>query len=273
MTRLLIILTFLVGSIAIGQSESWGSHSAHLIQAQRWEVGVFQPFRYGLSEDLEYSVHPAWFFVMPNISFKRSQADLGSFKTATRFNMVYPTPLLNMVSKEDIGGLIDPNITMPPMLGLSGSFLMSKDIFGISTTSKVGVDIGLTMGELDARSNIDLPLVYHRLEVFHNKWGVHAGLDLTKDITRQLELFIDLDLRLLPDLDKGKNPQRYSMRSGDYSIEHKLLLAWSRTSRFRVFVGYKLVSGDFPHGKETRLLPYLPMLEKWIPLVELQWSK
>ena len=268
-----MILILLVGSIAPGQARAWDSHSAYIIKEQRWEMGVFQPFRYGLSESLEYSVHPVLFFIMPNISFKRSQADLGTFKTATRYSMIYPTPLLNMLSKDNIGGLIDPNITMPPMLGLSGSYLMSKDIFGINTTSKIGIDIGLALGELDTRSNIDLPLVYHRLEVFHNKWGVHAGVDLTKEITRRVKLFMDIDMRLLPDPDKDRGGQEYSMHSGDYSIEHKMLLVWSRSPRFRVLAGYKLVTGDYPYGRDTRLLPYLPMMEKWVPLIEFQWAK
>jgi len=256
-----------------GEHKQWNSHSAHVITKQRWEIGLFQPLRHGLSDDLEYATYPLWFFVMPNVSFKKAHEDRGSAKTASRLSIVYPTPLLNMLSNEGIGGLIDPNITMPPMLGLSGSLLMSWDAFGVMVTSKAGIDLGLSMGKLDTRSNIDLPIVYHRLEVFHNKWGVHAGLDLTKDMTRHLQLFVDLDVRLLPGLEKRNEDQSYQMHSGNHSIEHKLLLIWSRSSRFRIITGYKLVSGDFPHGNETRLLPYVPMLEKWVPIIELQWAR
>jgi len=80
-------------------------------------------------------------------------------------------------------------------------------------------------------------------------------------------------LRLLPDFDKGNESREYSMRSGDYSIEHKLLVAYNRGDRFRILVGYKLVAGDYPYGKQMRLLPYIPMLEKWIPLIEMQWAR
>ena len=271
--RFYLILFLLLRLLFAGESNQWHSHSAHLITKQRWEIGLFQPLRYGLSSNLEYSTHPLWFFVMPNVSFKKAHKDRGSTKRASRISIVYPTPILNMLSNEGIGGLIDPNITMPPMLGVSGSFLMSWDAFGVMVTSKTGIDLGLTMGELDTRSNIDLPLVYHRLEVFHNKWGVHAGLDLTKDITRHIQLLVDLDVRLLPGLEKRKEDQSYQMHSGNHSIEHKLLLIWNRSSRFRIITGYKLVRGDFPHGNETRLLPYVPMLEKWVPILELQWAR
>ena len=273
MGRFLLALLLFTCSLIAGEQKIWGSHSAYIMPTKAWSVGIFQPFRYGLSDNLETSFHPGWFFIVPNASFKMPLSDMGSFKAATRVSLVYPTPLLNMISREGIGGLIDPNLTTPPMLGVSSSLLLSKEVFGINTTSKLGVDIGLVMGELDTRSNIDLPIVYHRLEVFHNKWGLHAGLDLVKDVTNELGLFLDLDLRLLPDLDKDNGGQEYSMHSGDYSIEHKLFAVWKRSNRFRVLAGYKLVTGDYPYGKQTRLLPYIPMLEKWGPIIEMQWAK
>ena len=37
--------------------------------------------------------------------------------------------------------------------------------------------------------------------------------------------------------------------------------------------GYKFVTGQYPYGRDTRLLPYIPMLESWVPIIELQWAK
>ena len=273
MGRFFMAFLLFACSLIAGEQKIWGSHSAYIMPSKAWSIGVFQPFRYGLSDNLETSSHLGWFFIVPNASFKMPLPDMGSFKAATRVSLIYPTPLLNMISREGIGGLIDPNLTMPPMLGVSSSLLLSKEIFGINTTSKLGVDIGLVMGELDTRSNIDLPIIYHRLEVFHNKWGLHTGLDLVKDITNDFGLLLDLDLRLLPDLDKDSGRQEYSMHSGDYSIEHKLLVVWKGSNQFRALAGYKLVTGDFPYGQQTRLLPYIPMLEKWVPIIEMQWAK
>ena len=128
-------------SLLTGEARLWDLHSAYPMPKGRWEVGIFQPMRYGLNEGLEYSTHPLLFFVMPNISLKISQKDIGGYKTATRLKVFYPTPLLNMVARKGIGGLIDPNIVMPPLLGASGSFLASKTIFGFSTTFNAGVDL------------------------------------------------------------------------------------------------------------------------------------
>ena len=52
--------------------QNWKSHSAKILPKKRFEVGLFQPFRYGYSETLEYSTYPLWFFVMPNMTLKKS---------------------------------------------------------------------------------------------------------------------------------------------------------------------------------------------------------
>ena len=66
---------------------------------KKWSVGIFHPIRYGIKDGLELSSHPGWFFVLPNASFKVPLSDFKSFHTATRVSFVYPTPLLNMLSR------------------------------------------------------------------------------------------------------------------------------------------------------------------------------
>ena len=270
--RSLMTIVLFLFSITSGKHRNWDSHSAHVLPPKNWSVGIFQPLRYGLKEGLELSSHPGWFFILPNASFKVPFAYFKSFNAATKVSFAYPTPLLNILSREGIGGLIDPNLTIPPMLGVSGSFIMSKEMLGVNLTAKAGLDFGLVFGDLDTRSNIDLPIVYHRLEVFHNGWGWHTGLDLDRALIKKFRILIDLDLRFIPNPNNSKT-NNYTMRSGDYSIEHKMLLIWERSSRFRIMTGYKLVSGDYPYGKQTRLLPYIPFMEQWLPLIELQWLR
>ena len=271
MVRVLILLTALLVSIIRGGNANWDSHSAHIMPSGKWSVGIFHPIRSGIKDGLELSSHPGWFLVLPNASFKLPLVDFNSFHTATKVSFFYPTLLLKMLSRKGIGGVIDPNLIIPPMLGISGSLLMSKAICGVNTTIKSGFDFGLVFGYLDARSNIDLPIIYHRLEVFHNGWGLHAGVDLDRALIRKFRIFVDLDLKLIPDLGTKSETSYYPLRVGDYSIEHKLLLIWEHSSTFRAMIGYKLVSGDYPYGKQTRLLPYIPLIEQWLPLVELQW--
>ena len=83
---------------------------------------------------------------------------------------------------------------------------------------------------------------------------------VNKNISKNFGILADIDFRLLPGL------------IGNYSLEHKLLFTWNKSDRFRVLTGYKLVMGDFPYGSDIRLLPYIPMVETWVPIIELQWA-
>ena len=70
---------------------------------------------------------------------------------------------------------------MPPMVAISGSIICSQEVKGFDYSLKAGFEIGQVFGELDSRSNIDLPMVYHRLGVF-NGWGVYSGVDIQKNV-------------------------------------------------------------------------------------------
>ena len=265
-----VVLVF--GLLKSDQYRNWDTHSAYMLKPQRWEVGLFQPFRYGYSENLEISTHPLWFFILPNIAIKKPARDLLGHKVARRIAGYYPTPLLNMLSRSNIGGLIDPNITMPPMVAISGSIICSQEVKGFDYSLKAGFEIGQVFGELDSRSNIDLPMVYHRLGVFFNGWGVYGGVDIQKEVLKNTKIHIDFDLRLLPGLSAKNKDRLFRMFGGEKSLEHKLLLIMRLSENIRFKTGYKLIAGDFPYGKDVRMLPYIPLIERWVPLIEVEWS-
>jgi hypothetical protein len=268
-----LILWFFVFSFCLGDMQNWRSHSANILPQKRWEVGLFQPFRYGYSETLEYSAYPLWFFIMPNVTFKKSHENFSGYNVATRWSLFYPTPILNMASKKGIGGFIDPTFEIPPMIGFSLSLIMTKPMFGSEITLNSGIDIGLTFGDLDARSNIELPLLYHRLSVFHNSYGLHTGLDIENSITKKLSTLVDVDFSILPGMDSKETDSGISKILGEYSLEHKFLLIYEKSKRFRILTGYKFVFGEYPFGPESRLLPFLPLVDSWIPMIELQWGR
>ena len=55
--------------------------------------------------------------------------------------------------------------------------------------------------------------------------------------------------------------------------EYFYILTNYNAQNFRLMTGYKLVTGQYPYGRDTRLLPYIPMLESWMPIIALQWAK
>ena len=268
-----VIFTFLLFSICFGDAQNWKSYSANILPKKRFEVGLFQPFRYGYSETLEYSTYPLWFFVMPNLTLKKSHEKFSGYNMASKWSLFYPRPILNMVSKKGIGGFIDPTIDIPMMLGFSFSLILTKSISDMDISFNTGIDIGLAIDDLDDRVNIELPLLYHRLSVFHNNYGFHTGFDLEKNITDQFSVLVDLDFSILPGMDTKDTDSGITKLLGEYSFEHKALLIYRKSETFRLLTGYKFVFGEYPFGPESRLLPFLPLVDSWIPMIELQWGR
>ena len=268
-----IALIFSLFSVVAVAAQNWRSHSANILPQKRFEVGLFQPFRYGYNQTLEYSVYPIWFFLMPNITIKKSHEDFQSYSMATKWSMYYPGPLLNLAAKEGVGGFIDPNLEIPSMIGLSASLLMSNTILDMDITFNSGFDIGFSLGDLDNRVNIELPLLYHRLSVFHNNYGFHTGLDIGKNITKKISTHIDFDFSILPGLDTKKTDSGIAKLLGEYSFEHKALLIYEKSDTFRFLTGYKFVHGEYPFGSESRILPFLFLVDAWVPIIELQWGR
>jgi len=256
----LISLIFLVSTL-FASNNRWSSHSAYIVEKGRWELGLFQPLRYGYTNTSEFSIYPGWFFLMPNIEIKESQMSVWGFTTASQYRLIYPTPLLNVLSRKGIGGVIAPEHKIPTMFSFTGTLIGSKKIGRFDLTLSGGLDIGIVLGELNPLSTIDLPLVYHRLGVFYNGWGMHSGFDIQTAISRRIEVLLDSDILFLPGLD------------GEYSLENKFLISWNKSNNFRIMMGYKVVLGEFPYGEDIRILPYLPVLERWVPILELQWGR
>ncbi|MEE9167751.1 MAG: hypothetical protein V3U24_09890 [Candidatus Neomarinimicrobiota bacterium] len=264
--RKIFALLLLTATVAAPAAErEWSTGTAHTLPRGRYEIGLFQPLRYGQTEYVEWSTHPILFIKMPNIRVKISHSTFSGWKVATRHSLVYPTPLLRLLRVKgfgiqaladmDVGGIIsdDPTIPQIPHMISSRNEIMLTRFFGTSTfiTVKAGLALSVKSGELDSRTSVDLPTVFPRLGVYHNTYGMNLGLDFLTKVTKRTELVTDMDALLLPGLDEGT-----------FAFEHKGLLIWNKSSRFQVTVGYKLVFGEYPFGTQWHLLP----------LFDLQWG-
>ncbi|MBL7075464.1 hypothetical protein ISS37_09535 [candidate division KSB1 bacterium] len=254
-----------VAATAAPTNAPWSAGTAHTLPKGRFEVGMFQPLRYGQTESLEWSTHPILDFLIPNVTIKISHSQFHEWYMATRHSLVYPTPLLRKLrikgfgiqalADMDVGGIIsgDPDIPQIPHMVSSRNEVILSRSFGRSTlvTVKVGLVLAIKTGELDSRTTIDLPIVFSRLGVYYNGYGVNAGADVLRDVTKRVDFLIDADVFLLPGLDE------------DFAFEHKGLIVWNKSLRFRLAFGYKLVFGEYPFGTQWHLLP----------LFDLQWAR
>lgn len=246
--RFLFIIVFIVPVIAGAQAQSqenWSAGTAKVLPEGRREIGLFQPLRYGWSENVEVSLHPLYFFIIPNLQIKWHQANYRNLTFSSRHGFYYPTLLLRTMAREGTGGIISPEFEIPHMFALNNEILISTDIKSLITiTAKGGISTAIKFGGLDQRTTIDLPLVYPRLNVFYHGYSFHGGADFESKISGRWLFLIDGDFYFTPAAKSDR----------DFAFEHKLLFYWRKSSSTEVCFGYKLVYAEYPFGAQWHLL-------------------
>jgi len=203
---------------------------------------------------------------MPNVNVKQKWFETDVLILSTNHTFMYPTPLLKKLQSPlgmDIGepnmfALISPEFDIPPMLIISNMVLASRPLDrGRVLTGKIGISIALGASDLVEESSIDLPIVYHRLAVLYNGWSLRLGLDMNGHMRKNLSYLMDGDVLLVPGM------------KGNLALEHKGMLTWERSPRFRVSLGYKLVYGVYPDGYPNENVTRVHLL----PLIDFQWAR
>ena len=216
------------------------------------KIGLFQPLRYGLSENIEISTHPVLMFFIPNLAVQKRHPGWAGLALASRHSLVVPTPLLKLVTKKGVGGFISPEFDIPLMIALKNEIQLKRtlnDSWALSGTA--GLTLAYCSKKLDKRTTIDLPVVFPRLGVFYNGYGINFMLGFTGALSPRLGLLTDLNVLLLPGMEE------------DFTFEHKNLLTWALSSRADIQIGYKLICGEYPFGVQWHLLPLLDVLWRW----------
>ena len=251
-----IFITTIIFSQVFAQGE-WLPGTAHTLPKGRWEIGLFQPVRWGQSENREISFYKLTSLFMPGVTVKQRWGQPNSWTISTTHSLYYPTPLLKIVAKEGIGGMISPEFEIPHLLSLWNMLLVSKPLDNRKTlTVKAGTALALSGADLAIESTIDLPLVYHRLAVYYNGWLLRFGSDLNGQLGEKWNYLVDGDLLLIPGM------------KGYFALEHKGMLAWKKSSKFQVSFGYKLIYGLYPDGYPNDNTAHAHAL----PLLDLQWA-
>jgi hypothetical protein len=235
---------------------SWqqgSSGSAYLLPERRFEVGLFQPLRYGLTESVELSTHPLLFFVMPNLSAKWAHTQLGAWTIASRHGFNYPSALLRLLAREGTGGIISPEFKIPAIFSFQNELLASTPLGKHHLfTGKLAFNFAFKSDELDSRTSIDLPIIYIRSGVYYHDYGLKIGADFNGRIYGRWMYLVDGDGFFYPQAPTAE----------DMAFEHKGMIFWKKSAGFQICFGYILSYGEYPFGDQWHLLP----------LVDLQWG-
>ncbi|MCF6183340.1 MAG: hypothetical protein L3J56_01720 [Bacteroidales bacterium] len=241
-----ILIIFAINT-SYAQTYSWSNGSADVLEQGRKEIGVFAPFKIGLKNSSELSVHPLLFFVIPNVTYKKQWKVTDNYRFASIHTLTYPTLLLKMLSRNGAGGILPATSTISQLFKLNNSALISIDKFGQTFTLSAGIDLCLSAGNSDF-TYIEWPIVYPRTYSLNNTFTPHAGIDVTGNIYKKFVYEYKLNTFFLTQVDAG------------IITENQLNISWQKSDKFAVKLGAIYSYGEFPFGKEGRLYPMFDLM-------------
>jgi hypothetical protein len=224
----------------------WSTHGAVTVPEGRWELALTGNSRYGLSERLELALQPLVFFVLPQVEAKLRLGQAGRFSAAVRGRVSYPTPFLNLVSKEGSGGLLPATTDVPQAIELEADGIVSLSFHERQLASFAAGLAVAPRGASDDLPLLDFPFLYPRFAPLYT-WGV-PRFDLVFEGQIVGGLYYAADFRayllFLEDVE------------GEYALEQALSSEYRFGSRVAVELGLRTSLARYPVGTRAHFLPY-----------------
>ena len=228
---------------AYADQVSWSEHTAHTLPQGRWEVGMFGPLRYGLSESLELEIHPIWAFLSPHVAVKKDLLELGRWSVAVRQSISYPTLLLNTLARAGIGGMLPPDSTILQIISSDTRLLATKDYSEkASVTMRAQLNVAPRFGESDF-PHIPVPVVYPRMAAYQGIATLGLGTFMRCEVMDNLEVHTDTQLWFM------------AGNEANWAAEQWASLHWFATPKFSVDVGAVGTIGAYPYGQQWHVVP------------------
>jgi len=237
----------------------FSNETGYTLPKGRFEMGLFKPLRFGVTDDIELYTHPIVNVVMPHIGIRVNVAELdGNWSIATEHTLSWPTQLLRTMQGRGylggvlmLNGLLPPDAQVPHMLASNHYLHASRTFDGTHTlTVRLGLNLGIQFGEAKMPT-VDYPVLYTRMAALHDGISFTGGLDLRGKVYDILWYRIEFDVwGMVRD-------------EGTWAIEH-VLQATLRTSEvFSIDLGYKVVIGDYPFGRDAHMFPVFDLNWAW----------
>jgi len=204
--------------------------------AGKWESGIFQPFRYGISSKMEVFTSVLMLPFVPTVGVKYAHDTENGFVIGSEHSLSVPTPFLNIVSRKGIGGLISPEYTFPFILSVNNSILGTRPITSsLIITAKAGFVFALRSSKPDPQATIDLPLFYPRMAHYYEGASIRLGTAVKGRLGNKwfYEEGIQIFIITRPD--------------DNFFFENTGTLMWAVGKSFRIRGGYVLSYGEYPY--------------------------
>ncbi len=228
--------------------------TARTVAPGRVEVGVFAPLRVGVTEQVELSLHPLLALVAPHLDATVAWGEPLGLEVASRHGLLYPTPLMRLLSREGTGGLVPHDVTYPQLLATSHHLLVSRGVGQHLLTLRAGGRLAWNLTAFDGPrfwSEVEWHFVRPRTAAWFAGWSADAGLAAEGPLWGAIGYRADLAYFLMPGLD------------GQQAAE------WSVLATFRPRPGLLVRAGaiwswcQFPYGERTSVA---------LPLADVIWA-
>jgi hypothetical protein len=244
----LIPVFLLIASNAFSQdsimSERWSYNTAFNIQKGKWESGIFQPFRYGISDKIELRADALLVPVLPNAGIRVSLGSSGDFHFASEHSLSIPSLFLNLMSFKGAGGLISPEYSFDFITSLNNSIIVSRKLGKSSIISaSAGIAFALRAGKPDYQSTIDIPFIYQRMAHWYDGASLRSEVVFKGAFSKSL--WYQESVRLFA----------ITRPADNLFIENSGCIMWASRGSLRIRGGYILSWGRYPFGSHWQLWP------------------
>lgn len=228
---------------------SGGHLTANTMNKGKWECGVFQPLRIGISERMEFNSSAFLFPLLPNAGLKVSWKAIENTSFATEHSLSIPSVFLNTFSRKGIGGLLSPEFDFPFMASTQHSLLISRVMSDSAIVNlRAGFAWTYRTGDVDPLATIDLPLFYPRMANYYDAVSLRAGISSLYPIAKRWMLEEGFQVFIL------------TRNQHNFFFENSGSVSWRIKRSFRLKAGYNLSYGSYPFGNHWQLWPSIDIL-------------
>jgi hypothetical protein len=222
----------------------WSYNTAVLIPKGKWESGLIQPFRYGVSQKIEVSSNILLMPLLPNAGIKVNLGNAFGFMLASEHLLSVPSVFLNTVSRKGTGGLLSPQFDFPLILGINNAILASKPIFNSALLSlKTSWILAIRTGKVDPLSTIDLPILYPRMAQYYKGTSLRFSASVKGRIFEKWNYEEAIQVFIA------------TRKEFNFIAENTGNLMWTVGHSLRLRGGYILTYGNYPFGNHWQVWP------------------
>lgn len=251
MKKTFLLLALLLPLVLSAQTltQKWSEKTAYTLEKGKWETGIFQSFRYGLTDCIELRTNALLLPIFPNVGVKIALTEKDNWLIASEHALSYPTLLLQSLSFKGTGGFLSPEFSYPFMLSLSNNILATRPLGTTALfTAEAGFSFTLHGQNPNYQSSIDYPVLYPRMAHYYKGMSLRAGGSYKLQFAERW--FLEENAKIF-----------VITRNRDNAfVENAGTLQWAVGKSLRIRGWYNLSWGTYPYGNQLQLCPTIDLV-------------